>query len=909
MKDVFRIKGRFVVLLATLSTAALAEQRFVDVSPDAPSYFQTGDGRAWIPVGCNICFERLYGTEDNGRAACEERYFARMRKFAANGGNFLRIWLGHPFFEVMPSTAGEYDPAATETLKKTVRLAEELGIKLKFTLESFRSVLPADKVGKGLYAAFFNRPLYAPYAKNMREFYASEKCFEIYLGKARYLKSLGLGDSPAVICWELWNEINSTGSVDAYADWSDRMLAALGALFPRQMVTQNLGSFSGVDAFRIYDYLGRVRENAFMQVHRYLDPGASLDVCRGPMDVLCAEAVRELRDRRPDRPALLAEVGAVRANHTGPSDLYDLDAKGMLLHDEIFAAFFAGAAGCGQPWHWDHQYLDRHDLWYHFARFAKATEGLDPIAEKFRPFRTETRRLRIYGLKGRRTTVLWCRDKANTWEAEYGNGIPPETLRDVKLPFSSHEGFSVYLPWEDRTVSLPAGRCVLPPFQRSCTVRFAETPEVRPATVATNLTPQARAFVVNLMRIADSGRFVYSWTHPWQETDAAFRAPEGDGWRAKAPDEFVFASRFNSLTGEAPVMYFSDLRFVVGSYLGEAAYARNRASLTAMIRKAWHDYQAVPVFSWHVENPYVPNGWKDPKHGEAPYRYRSASTGYPQANRYVFREILEGTGGPCGFGRQSRLHAAAPVATNANPRAWYDARLGEIAAFLNGLTGTDGEPIPAVVRLFHECEDDWSWWGIGSVSVKDYVELFRYTVTHLRKLTGGANLLFAYSPDRYWWRFGTEGDGDAHSFMGRYPGDGFVDVIGYDDYQIGTGTNAQIVAKRQESAVEKMRLITAEARRRGKACGLFESGAINAARPDYYDWLYKALTAEGVGFSFVNMWGGYEIPLTPEGKDSLKRFLQKPEVVTYRDGINLTDPTILGRGKRGCPSQSSARKN
>ena len=471
MKDVFRIKGWFVVLLATLSTAALAEQRFVDVSPDAPSYFQTDDGRAWIPVGCNICFERLYGTEDNGRAACEERYFARMRKFAANGGNFLRIWLGHPFFEVMPSAAGEYDPAATETLKKTVRLAEELGIKLKFTLESFRSVLPADKVGKGLYAAFFNRPLYAPYAKNMREFYASEKCFEIYLGKARYLKSLGLGDSPAVICWELWNEINSTGSVDAYADWSDRMLAALGALFPRQMVTQNLGSFSGVDAFRIYDYLGRVRENAFMQVHRYLDPGASLDVCRGPMDVLCAEAVRELRDRRPDRPALLAEVGAVRANHTGPSDLYDLDAKGMLLHDEIFAAFFAGAAGCGQPWHWDHQYLDCHDLWYHFARFAKATEGLDPIAEKFRPFRTETRRLRIYGLKGRRTTVLWCRDKANTWEAEYGNGIPPETLRDVKLPFSSHEGFSVYLPWEDRTVSLPAGRCVLPPFQRSCTVR------------------------------------------------------------------------------------------------------------------------------------------------------------------------------------------------------------------------------------------------------------------------------------------------------------------------------------------------------------------------------------------------------------------------------------------------------
>ena len=133
--------------------------------------------------------------------------------------------------------------------------------------------------------------------------------------------------------------------------------------------------------------------------------------------------------------------------------------------------------------------------------------------------------------------------------------------------------------------------------------------------------------------------------------------------------------------------------------------------------------------------------------------------------------------------------------------------------------------------------------------------------------------------------------------MGRYPGDGFVDIIGYDDYQIGTGTNAQLVVKRHDSAVEKMRQITAEARRRGKACGLFESGAIGGARPDYYDWLYKALTAEGVSFSFVNMWGGYEIPRTPEGEECLKRFLQKPEVITFRDGVSLVASESLDRRK------------
>ena len=87
--------------------------------------------------------------------------------------------------------------------------------------------------------------------------------------------------------------------------------------------------------------------NDFLQVHRYLDCGGELDVCRGPMDVLAADAVRELRDRNPRKPVLLAEVGAVKPNHTGPSILYAQDREGTLLHDALFAPFFAGSAGSG----------------------------------------------------------------------------------------------------------------------------------------------------------------------------------------------------------------------------------------------------------------------------------------------------------------------------------------------------------------------------------------------------------------------------------------------------------------------------------------------------------------------------------------------------------------------------------
>ena len=445
---------------------------FISAAGSAPRYFADASGRSWVPIGCNLCFDRLYGTLGNGRAVCEERFFTWMRKFAANGGNFMRVWLGHPFFEIMPEKAGVFDGEAEGTLKRPVALAEDLGIRIKFTLEVFRRTVPSDDPS---YPSCFVRPLYAPHARDMREFFASETCFSIFLGKAQRLKSLGFGDSPSVICWEPWNEINATDATGFYEPWSARMLPMLAELFPRQMVVQNLGSFDGPWALAHYDRMGELSPNAFLQIHRYLDPGAALDVCRGPMDILAADAVREMLDRRPDRPAVLAETGAVKRWHAGPSDLYDIDTEGVLLHDMLFAPFFAGSAGCGQPWHWE-TYIDRHGLWRHFGLFAKAISGLDPIAERFRPFHTETRTMRVYGLKGAKTTILWCRDKAATWESELRRGIPPETLDgpDNELPFVSDAGFFIFLPWEDRTVELPPGRCRLPPFRRSCVVRFTD---------------------------------------------------------------------------------------------------------------------------------------------------------------------------------------------------------------------------------------------------------------------------------------------------------------------------------------------------------------------------------------------------------------------------------------------------
>ena len=139
----------------------------------------------------------------------------------------------------------------------------------------------------------------------------------------------------------------------------------------------------------------------------------------------------------------------------------------------LFAPFFAGSAGCGQFWHWDHLYIARHNLYWHFARFAKALEGIDPAEEDFKPFRTATRRLRVYGLHGKTMNLYWCRDKQNTCETELDNTIPPLPVTGERLPLEDGKECTCYLPWEDRfaPAEIDGAWFNLPEFKRSIVIK------------------------------------------------------------------------------------------------------------------------------------------------------------------------------------------------------------------------------------------------------------------------------------------------------------------------------------------------------------------------------------------------------------------------------------------------------
>ena len=364
---------------------------------------------------------------------------------------------------------GKLNEINAKNLDRILEMAIKYNIKIKLCIESFRQISEET--------TFFSKKQYnisngGPF-ENMEEYIHTEKGKQAFLNRLKMLKER-FGDHPAIFGWELWNEMNAIKS-DGVEEWNEIMLPRVHAMFPKNMVMQSLGSFDHDGARKIYRYINRLPSNDVAQIHRYLDLGASLDICKAPMDVLANNSIEELRSYQIEKPMLLAEVGGVKPKHTGPIELYDADKDGILLHDLLFAPFFSGAAGPGHAWHWD-SYIDKNNLWYHFQRFSEAIKGIDPVKENFKPVKIEHPKLRIYALAGDNTVLLWCRDAENDWENELVKGISPVMLNGLKVNISSLLAkkaikVSIYDPWKNEWKNYRKDSLIeLPDFKRSLVV-------------------------------------------------------------------------------------------------------------------------------------------------------------------------------------------------------------------------------------------------------------------------------------------------------------------------------------------------------------------------------------------------------------------------------------------------------
>ncbi|MGE5519557.1 MAG: hypothetical protein ACM3VS_06465 [Candidatus Dadabacteria bacterium] len=434
---------------------------FVIISSANPFYFQLSNGDPYIVNG--PC---LAGAAD---MATMHSY---LQKLSANHANFARVWLCNKLFEV-ETKFGEYDEQQAKKIDQLLSWASTYNIKLKLCLDNTRQIIPDQ-------AAWFNRPAYhvangGPF-NNVDEYINSEKGRKAYLNRIKFLAKR-YGNHPAVFGWELWNEMNGI-MCKGLREWNDYMLPQVHKLFPKNLVLQSLGSFDMESRRPDYSYINQLNHNDVAQIHRYIDAHATLDVCTAPMDVLATDAINELRSYHIHKPMLLAEVGAVLPNHTGPSDLYPPDTEGALMHDMVFAPFFAGAAGTGNSWHWD-WYIDKNNLWHHYARFNEAVKSINPMQEGFIPTTLYHDRLRIYALVGGKTVLAWCRDIKNDWKSELREGRKPEEINNEKIDFSSLlssrlvNSVKLYDPWKNKwTTAVKNSTVSLPGFKRSLVIKI-----------------------------------------------------------------------------------------------------------------------------------------------------------------------------------------------------------------------------------------------------------------------------------------------------------------------------------------------------------------------------------------------------------------------------------------------------
>jgi len=454
--------------LAAAAAAPLKSRTFVHVSSADPRYFELSDGSPYIPIGNNICWERYLTEEKAVLAKMEERY----RLLAANSGNYTRLWVSSPFYDLEPRRPGDFDPTAARHVEQILAIARRYGIRVKLCLEHFRSMEYLPPIFPG--SVSMSRPAFGkakggPFA-DMTHYFTSPEGREVYLRKLDFY-SRAHKDEPAIFGWELWNEINAVRG-KGWIEWTRAMLPELKKRFPSHLAMQSLGGFENEAARAPYREITTAAGNEVSQIHRYLNFGGTLEVCKGPMDVLAADAVRELFSYKPGRPVLLAEVGAVEPNHAGPWKLYEKDSQGTLLHDMLFAPFFCGAAGPGQAWHWDH-YVEKHNLWWHFSRFAEAIKGIDPRNEGFEPAFAEDQSLRIYTLRGRSHTAIWIRDTQCDWRTEIAEGRPPAARTNASMTLPAAGAVQIYDPWRNTWTKASArqGKLALPEFTRSLVVR------------------------------------------------------------------------------------------------------------------------------------------------------------------------------------------------------------------------------------------------------------------------------------------------------------------------------------------------------------------------------------------------------------------------------------------------------
>jgi mannan endo-1,4-beta-mannosidase len=223
------------------------------------------------------------------------------------------------------------------------------------------------------------------------------------------------------------------------------------------------------------------------------------------------------------------------------------------------------------------------------------------------------------------------------------------------------------------------------------------------------------------------------------------------------------------------------------------------ASMKSNIVKAYKA-GAISTISWHARNPLT------------------GSDAWDISSNKVAASILPG-------GEKNQLFTQ-----------WLD----KVASFMLSLKAENGELVPVIFRPYHELSGSWFWWGKNLCTKDDFIALWKYTIDYLRG-KGAHNMLVAYCLADY---------NNEAEFLDRYPGNSYVDIVGFDIYQRDNDPTGKIFTNEMGM---KSRIAEKVAKDRGILFAVTEAGY--EALPDS-TWFTTTLapTLRNRNISYVLLW-------------------------------------------------------
>ena len=273
----------------------------------------------------------------------------------------------------------------------------------------------------------------------------------------------------------------------------------------------------------------------------------------------------------------------------------------------------------------------------------------------------------------------------------------------------------------------------------------------------------------------------------------------GHGWEGDEDRSDV-----KSVTGSHPAVIGADFSGMANSNLPDSIIEKTKQSLRKSIA-ATYNRGGVTTVAWHFSNPLSAGGfyWKD-------------SVSVP-----AVRHLITG-----GSGHEK-----------------YKSILKIIADFAKSVKGNDGQPVPMIFRPYHEFDGDWFWWGKAHCSREEFISLWRFTVTYLRDSLQVHNFIYAFSPD---CKFITEA-----TYLERYPGNEWVDLLGMDDYaDFGRDGKYDTAA-----GIQKLKIVSAYALKNHKLAAFTETGLESIPNTTWWTGvLLKALKTTPLKLCYVLVW-------------------------------------------------------